>query len=68
MTQCETVMKHMRERGGITTKEAYERYGITRLGARIYELKALGVEIVTEMVDARNRYGEKVRVARYRLK
>ena len=68
MTQIERVLMHLRKYKAITTKQAYDLYGITRLGARIYDLKELGYDIVTETVIVKNRYGEKARVARYRLK
>lgn len=68
MTQNERVLKHLRKYGAITTKQAYDLYGITRLGARIYELKALGFDIVTEPIAVKNRYGEKARVARYKFR
>lgn len=38
MKQNDTILKHMRERGSITTMIAFKRYGITRLSARILEL------------------------------
>ena len=40
MTQNEAVLRHLLDNGGITSLEAMERYGIMRLGARIYDLKS----------------------------
>jgi hypothetical protein len=34
-----------RTREGITTFDAFEKFGITRLSARIYDLKQMGCEI-----------------------
>ena len=34
-----------KNRKGITTFDAYEKLGITRLSARIYDLKQMGCEI-----------------------
>ena len=34
MTQCERILRHMRDYGGITQAEAFTEYGISRLGAR----------------------------------
>lgn len=68
MTQNERVLKHMRKYGTITTKQAYDLYGITRLGARIYELRNMGFDIVADTVPVKNRFGEKAYVARYRIR
>lgn len=67
MTQCERVLKHIQQYGTITTKQAYDLYGITRLGARIYDLKNQGYDIVADSVPVKNRFGEKAHVARYKL-
>jgi replicative DNA helicase len=49
MTQCEQILRHLRERGSITQKEAVNEYGIYRLSARILDLRQQGHEIETEM-------------------
>lgn len=38
-TQKELVLDHLKHYGKITTMEAIMRYGITRLSARIYDLR-----------------------------
>ena len=48
MTQNENVLNHMRMYGGITTMEAIQRYGCTRLAARIAELRKAGHDIISE--------------------
>lgn len=47
--------------------EAWSELGIYRLGARVFDLKAQGHEIVRELVAVNNRFGEECRVARYKL-
>lgn len=42
-------------------------YGITRLGARIYDLRHRGYRIMRVMETGRNRYGDKTAYARYRM-
>lgn len=37
--QAAVVIDHIRKHGSITSKEAIGRYGITRLAARVYELR-----------------------------
>lgn len=38
-TQCERILRHLRDYGSITQKEAYAEYGIARLASRINDLK-----------------------------
>jgi len=44
-TQNELILKHLKEYGGITSLEAIQEYGITRLSARIYDLRKEGYSI-----------------------
>lgn len=62
------IIEYMKEHGGITSQDAFKHLGITRLSARIKELRELGYKIDTIMVDSFNRYGEPVRYAKYVLK
>lgn len=65
MTQNERVWEYLQEHGTITAKEAMDELGIFRLGARVYELRKQGREILTEWVTVQNRYGEDCRVKSY---
>lgn len=65
--QCEQVLNHMKYYGGITSLDAVNHYGITRLSARIADLKDAGVTIYDEWVTVYNRYGRKCRVKEYRV-
>lgn len=68
MTQCERVLEHLKTYGSITPLEAQERYGIMRLGARIWDLRhENGVKIKSETKTEKNRYGEMCHFANYRL-
>lgn len=51
----------------ITSAQAFEKYGITRLSSVISELRAKGYPISTEMTNGTNRYGNPVRYGVYRL-
>lgn len=66
MTQCQRILKYIDDFGSITPLEALKDLGIMRLGARVYDLRKSGVEIVRETVKDRNRYDEPVHYARYR--
>lgn len=68
MTQAERVLRHLKDYGSITPVEALAEYGVMRLGARIWDLKHEGHDIVTEREESRNRYGERTAYARYRLR
>ena len=61
------IIDYMKSHKGITSMDAFTDLGITRLSARIKELRDLGYDISTIMVDGTNRYGEPVRYGLYRL-
>ena len=61
------IIKYMKKHNGITSQDAFKDLGITRLSARIKELRELGYNISTIMVDGLNRFGEPVRYGLYKL-
>lgn len=67
MKQEERVLKYMQDFGAITPLQALDDLGVMRLGARIYDLKKAGHPISRRMVTKKNRYGEAVSFAEYRL-
>lgn len=67
MTQCERILRHLRDYGSITSLEAMQEYGIMRLAARVSDLKNAGMPIESETVTGENRYGERTSFARYSL-
>ena len=67
MTQCERILRHLREVGSITAAEAVDEYGVHRLAARISDLRRRDVKIKKETAQGKNRYGEVTRFAKYRL-
>lgn len=66
-TQCERVLKYMHDFGSIDPVQAMSDLGVMRLGARIWDLKKAGHPITRKMVKKKNRYGESVSFAEYRL-
>lgn len=68
MTQTEMVLDYLRIKGSITTWEAYSKLFITRLSAKIYDLKKLGYNFDEEWITKKNRYGRKVSFKKYILK
>lgn len=65
-TQKEQILEHLEKFGSITPLEAQRFYGCMRLGARIWDLRKDGHNIVKEIVEVMTRSG-KAHVARYRL-
>lgn len=68
MTQSERILRHLEDYQTITSAEAMQEYGIMRLASRVNDLRKDGHNIVTEVVTGQNRYGEKTRWARYRMR
>lgn len=68
MNKTIAVLRHMQEKGGITTFEAFSNYGATRLADIVYRLRHKGHEIITIQREQEDRYGTVVKFAEYRLK
>ena len=56
MTKTKQVLNHLQEHGTITSWQAIQQYGATRLASIICELRKKGYEIktITEMTKDRN--------------
>lgn len=67
MTQNEKILEFMREKGSITPVEAIAELGCMRLAARISDIRASGVNVISTMERSKNRYGDTVHFSRYRL-
>lgn len=68
-SQCNRILHHLQtHKKGITPLEAWEKYGIYRLGARVWDLRAAGYDIVTEYDSYVNEDGHNVRYGRYVLR
>lgn len=68
MTREQRVLDYLERNGTITSIEAFERLGVSRLSAAIFVLKKRGYNIGKTMVKVKNRYGDDCYVARYFLK
>ena len=67
LTQCHRILQHLKEHGSITADEAKALYGVARLASRISDLRAQGLEIVSEIEVGKNRFEEPTHYARYSL-
>lgn len=64
LNQTESILNHLQNVGPITPLEALQLYGCFRLGARIWDLKQQGIDIVTEIVEANNKHFASYRINR----
>ena len=65
--KAQRLLKHLKKhKGGITSLQAIEKLGDTRLSATIYELRQKYC-VLDEWITVTNRYGEEVQVKRYFL-
>ena len=48
-SQNALILAHLKEAGSITPSEAKSLLGITRLAARIYDLRSQGVDLITDV-------------------
>ena len=67
MTHVERIEHELNMKGKINDRVALNKYGIRRLSARIYDLRAKGMDIETVDVIVKDQFGHKCRVAEYRL-
>jgi len=67
MNKTIAVLNHLRENGSITSMEAIERFGATRLSSIIFNLRHRGYEIETVTKGTVDRYGHAVNYAKYVL-
>lgn len=66
-SQTEQVLAYIKQHGSIDPMRAFTDLGILRLGARIWDLKALGIPVQTEIKFKTTESGEKKHWAEYRL-
>ena len=69
MTNKERVLDYLKHhKRGITPMEAWEKLGVYRLSDAIHVLrKKDGYNIITNVVEVKNKYGKTCSVARYVL-
>jgi hypothetical protein len=68
LTKRRKVELHLIAEGYITSWEAIEQYGVTRLSAVIYCLKHDGWTFETEKIPFEDRFGDKGHYAKYIVK
>lgn len=66
LTQKQIILDHLKNHGSITSIEAIEKYRITRLSDRIFNLRNDGIDIKTTRKTVDTQYG-KTPIAIYEL-
>lgn len=67
LTQYDRVLEHLQKNGKLSQKTAIRLFGCYRLSAVIYLLKKDGYNITTTFKTGKNRFGDNVSWAEYRL-
>jgi len=65
--QTEQILEHLKKYEKITSIEAIQEYGITRLSAKIHNLRKRGFEILSLPTVGMNRWNKRVVYATYKL-
>lgn len=68
LTQCDRILRHMKDYGSIDPMVAIKEYGCMRLASRIADLKGMGHDIIAERTKGKNRYDETTSYCVYRLR
>ena len=65
MSQADRVLSYLERGNTITTLDAFQELGITRLGARIFELREQGHPVQSNRLTVTNRFGEDCSISEY---
>lgn len=68
MTKTKAVLDWLRTHDSISSMEAIENFGATRLAAIIFDLRERGYDIETVRCEGTDRFGNQMRFARYYLR
>ena len=66
-TQTQMVKDHLESGKTLTSLDAANFFGITRLAARCHDLKKEGLPIQSKTVTVKNRFGQNVTVSEYSI-
>lgn len=67
LTQYDRVLDHLQKNRKLSQKQAINLYGAYRLSAIIYNLRKDGYNITTSFKSGKNRFGDNVSWAEYKL-
>lgn len=66
-SQTKRIKEWLESKRPLTSMQAYDMWGCTRLASRIYFLRSKGMMIETKMVRGKNRFGAICEYAEYFL-
>ena len=67
-TMYDRILRHLQDYGSITSLEAIQEYGCTRLSHYIWLMRRKNnIDVKDETISTKNRYGEKVSFKNYFL-
>ena len=67
-TQCEKIIRYIKDFGSITNRDASFDLGILNFGARMSDLRRQGIVLQASVEKSKNRYGEICTYNRYTLR
>lgn len=67
MTKTQAVLDWLKSNASISSMEAIQNFGATRLSAIIFNLRKAGYDIETVRCEGTDRFGNKMQFARYYL-
>jgi hypothetical protein len=65
--QTDRLAEHLSIHQTITPMDAWNKLGIYRLSDTVFKLRKKGLKIETNLINVKNQFGEKCRIAEYRL-
>ena len=66
-TQQQVILEYLQENKGITSLQAFNLFGMLRVAAVIFNLRAKGHDIRNRPLTVKNRYGDYVHIVEYYL-
>lgn len=67
MNQTTIILDWLKRGHRITSFQAFSMFGVTRLSAKIFEIKKAGYNIQWNIIEKTNQFGNKVRYKEYFL-
>ena len=67
LTQKDRILQYLRTGQSLTRLAAWDALGVLEAPARVSELRRDGHSIITTMITVTNRFGEKVKIARWAI-
>ena len=64
-SQNKRLAKYLRDGGKVNPLMDWEKLGIYRLSARIFDIKELGLNVQSRFIEVLNRFGETTKVKEY---